>query len=183
MSDAIQCRRLQSAPKQGQSLNHVTEYVSYDGSGCVKQMLDANSVVKDLDFVTYTYDAAHQLTGISDALNNSISYTLDNAAHCTKEDTKDPSNVIKLSLTFDADSNVDKTTDGLGRVADQNVDPLNRVMQPIQDQGTGKINATSKFTYDARDNLIQVTDPSGNTQYCYDRLGNLARKQVTNTPS
>ncbi|MGH8051333.1 MAG: RHS repeat domain-containing protein [Arenimonas sp.] len=28
--------------------------------------------------------------------------------------------------------------------------------------------------------MTQLTDPSGNTQYCYDRFGNMTRKQVTN---
>jgi RHS repeat-associated protein len=233
------------------ALNHVVEYVAYDGSGRVKQMKDADGVITDReyhprgwltaskvrgldnaseiddaitrmdydalgqvtrvtqadgDYINFTYDAAHRLTGINDAFNNRIAYTLDNAGNRTKEETFDPSNVIKrsvgsvydtlgrlqavknaanvtvASMTFDADSNVDKTTDGLGRISDQNVDPLNRLMQSIQDQGTGKVNATTKLAYDARDNVTQVTDPKNrNTTYVYNGLNDLTKQTSPDT--
>ncbi len=167
--------------------------MEYDAAGQVSKVIQA-----DGDFVDFTYDAAHRLTKISDALNNSITYTLDNTGNRTAETTKDPGNTVKRSLsrvydtlgrlqasknaasttlatlTYDANDNLNTTTDGLSRVTDQDVDPLNRLIKTIQDQGAGKINATTQFEYDARDNLTKVIDPKSlNTIYTYDGLNNL----------
>jgi RHS repeat-associated protein len=167
--------------------------MDYDATGQVIKVTQP-----DGDFINFTYDAAHRLTAISDALNNSMSYTLDNAGNRTAETTKDPSNVIKRSLsrvydtlgrlqtsknaasttlatlTYDANDNLNTSTDGLSRVTDQDVDPLNRLIKTIADQGVGKINATTQFEYDARDNLTKVIDPKAlNTVYTYNGLNDL----------
>jgi len=54
--------------------------------------------------ITYTYDAAHRLTGITDAAGNSVTYTLDNAGNRTAEQFKDPSGTLAKTITraFDA---------------------------------------------------------------------------------
>jgi RHS repeat-associated protein len=233
------------------ALNHVIEYAVYDGAGRIKQMLDANGVITDLeyhprgwltaskvrgtdnaletddaitridydnigqvtkvtqpdgDFINFTYDAAHRLTGMSDALLNSVTYTLDNAGNRTGETVKDPASVIKrsasqvfdtlgrlqtrknaanvavASLTYDAGSNLNIVTDSLSRATDQDVDPLDRLIQSIQDKGTGKLNATAKFEYDARDNLTKVIDPKNlNTTYAYNGLNDLTQQTSPDT--
>jgi RHS repeat-associated protein len=175
--------------------------MDYDATGQVTKVTQP-----DGDFITFTYDAAHRLTGISDALNNSITYTLDNAGNRTAETTKDPSNVIKRSLsrvydtlgrlqasknaasatvatlTNDANDNLNTSTDGLNRITDQDVDPLNRLIKTIQDQGAGKINATTQFEYDARDNLTKVIDPKNlNTVYSYNGLNDLTQLSSPDT--
>jgi RHS repeat-associated protein len=177
--------------------------MDYDATGQVIKVTQP-----DGDFINFTYDAAHRLTGISDALNNSISYTLDNAGNRTAETTKDPSNVIKRSLsrvydtlgrlqasknaasatvatlTYDANDNLNTSTDGLNRITDQDVDPLNRLIKTIQDQGAGKINATTQFEYDARDNLTKVIDPKNlNTVYSYSGLNDLTQLSSPDTGS
>jgi RHS repeat-associated protein len=177
--------------------------MDYDATGEVIKVTQP-----DGDFINFTYDAAHRLTAISDALNNSISYTLDNAGNRTAETTKDPSNVIKRSLsrvydtlgrlqasknaasatvatlTYDANDNLNTSTDGLSRVTDQDVDPLNRLIKTIQDQGVGKINATTQFEYDARDNLTKVIDPKAlNTVYTYSGLNDLTALSSPDTGS
>ena len=65
----------------------------------------------------------------------------------------------------------------MARVADNDYDPLNRLIQSIQDKdtaaATGEIAATIRYEYDARDNLRKVTDPKGLvTEYVYDGLNN-----------
>ncbi len=175
--------------------------MDYDATGQVIKVTQP-----DGDFVNFTYDAAHRLTGISDALNNSITYTLDNAGNRTAETTKDPSNVIKRSLsrvydtlgrlqisknaanaalatlTYDANDNLNTSTDGLNRITDQDVDSLNRLIKTIQDQGAGKINATTQFEYDARDNLTKVIDPKNlNTVYSYNGLNDLTQLSSPDT--
>jgi RHS repeat-associated protein len=177
--------------------------MDYDATGQVIKVTQP-----DGDFINFTYDAAHRLTAISDALGNSMSYTLDNAGNRTAETTKDPSNVIKRSLsrvydtlgrlqasknaagtvlatlTYDANDNLNTSTDGLSRVTDQDVDPLNRLIKTIQDQGTGKINATTQFEYDARDNLTKVIDPKAlNTVYTYNGLNDLTALASPDTGS
>jgi RHS repeat-associated protein len=177
--------------------------MEYDLTGQVTKVIQA-----DGDFVSFNYDAAHRLTSVTDALNNSITYTLDNAGNRTVETTKDPGNTVKRSLsrvydtlgrlqisknaasatlstlTYDANDNLNTTTDGLNRVTDQDVDPLNRLIKTIQDQGVGKINATTQFEYDARDNLTKVIDPKNlNTVYTYNGLNDLTALSSPDTGS
>ncbi len=175
--------------------------MEYDATGQVVKVTQA-----DGEFMTFVYDAAHRLTTISDAHNNSITYTLDNAGNRTAETTKDSSESIKRSLsrvydivgrlqasknaasttvatlTYDANDNLNTSTDGLNRVADQDVDPLNRLIKTIQDKGAGTINATTAFEYDARDNLTKVIDPKNlNTVYSYDGLNDLTQLSSPDT--
>lgn len=177
--------------------------MEYDLTGKVTKVIQA-----DGDFVSFNYDAAHRLTSVTDALNNSITYTLDNAGNRTVETTKDPGNTVKRSLsrvydtlgrlqisknaasatlstlTYDANDNLNTTTDGLNRVTDQDVDPLNRLIKTIQDQGVGKISATTQFEYDARDNLTKVIDPKNlNTVYTYNGLNDLTALSSPDTGS
>jgi RHS repeat-associated protein len=160
----------------------------------------------DSDFVIFNYDAASRLTSVTDALNNSITYTLDSAGNPTAGTIKDTAGNIKRSLsrvydtlgrlqisknaassilataTYDANDNINTVTDGLSRVTDQDVDPLNRLIKTIQDQGAGKINATTQFEYDARDNLTKVIDPKSlNTVYTYNGLNDLTQLSSPDT--
>ncbi len=188
----LTARKVRGSDNASEADDAITR-MEYDLTGQVTKVIQA-----DGDFVSFSYDAAHRLTSISDALGNSITYTLDNAGNRTAETTKDPSNTVKRSLsrvydtlgrlqvsknaagaaldtlTYDANDNLNTTTDGLSRVTDQDVDPLNRLIKTIQDQGAGTINATTQFEYDARDNLTKVTDPKNlNTVYTYNGLNDL----------
>ncbi len=152
----------------------------------------------DLDYMLFTYDAAHRLTDVTDAMGNTVHYTLDNAGNRIKEETKDPNGVLTrsmasmydslgrlqtsknaanatvASLAYDASNNLDTATDALGRVTDQDVDPLNRLKKTIQN--VGGVNATTQFEYDARDNLTKVIDPKAlNTVYAYNGLNDLTQ--------
>ena len=190
----LTARKIRGSDNASEADDAVTR-MEYDATGQVTKVIQA-----DGDFINFAYDAAHRLTSISDALNNSITYTLDNTGNRTAETTKDPSNTVKRSLsrvydtlgrlqasknaasatlatlTYDANDNLNMTTDGLSSVTDQDVDPLNRLIKTIQDQGVGKINATTQFEYDARDNLTKVIDPKNlNTIYTYNGLNDLTQ--------
>ena len=52
----------------------------------------------DHSVISYSYDAAHRLTGIADSHGNSISYTLDNAGNHTQETVSDPAGQLGASL-------------------------------------------------------------------------------------
>ena len=188
----LTARKVRGSDNASEADDAITR-MEYDLTGQVTKVIQA-----DGDFVGFSYDAAHRLTSISDALGNNITYTLDNAGNRTAETTKDQSNTVKRSLslvydtlgrlqisknaagtalvtfTYDANDNLNTTTDGLSRVTDQDVDPLNRLIKIIQDQGAGTINATTQFEYDARDNLTKVIDPKNlNTVYTYNGLNDL----------
>jgi RHS repeat-associated protein len=172
--------------------------IDYWPTGLVKKVIQPDGA-----FTTYTYDAAHRLTDIADNAGNKIHYTLDNTGNRTQEDTKDPANALKRTLsrvfsqlgqlqtqadaqanttdfTYDANGNTDTATDALDRVTDNNYDPLNRLSRTLQD--VGGINVETKFAYDALDNLTQVTDPKGlNTGYTYNGLGDLTQLSSPDT--
>lgn len=71
---------------------------NYDGVG---QLIKVTA--PDASFTTYTYDAAHRLTDISDALGNTIHYTLDNAGNRVREEVKDASGNLSRQVlrTYD----------------------------------------------------------------------------------
>jgi RHS repeat-associated protein len=170
----------------------------------------------DGSFLRYHYDAAHRLTGISDAAGDRIDYALDAAGNRLKEETKDPNGNVKRLLArqfdalsrmrsqisapfaamadlddpavkktrfeYDPNGNHTRVTDALDVATDNDHDALNRLIRSIGDHGAGGINATSLFTYDARDNLRTVTDPKGLvTTYTYDGLDNLTQLQSPDT--
>jgi RHS repeat-associated protein len=170
----------------------ITNYV-YDATGQVTQVTQPGGA-----FVGFTYDAAHRLTDISDNYNNTIHYTLDNVGNRTKDDTRDPSAVLKRSVlrvynqlgqlqasenanaapnasfTYDANGNTKQITDGLSHVNSNSYDPLNRLSIALQDANSAQV--YTNYAYDARDHLTQVTDPQGlATIYQYDGLDNLTR--------
>lgn len=164
---------------------------SYDDVGQVTRV-----TLPDGSYTQYIYDTAHRLTKVSDSAGNSISYELDAGGNATAETSKDPGGTIKRSLgraydalgriqsvrnaagsdvalwSYDNGDNVDLVTDGLGRVTNQDVDPLGRLSQAIANQGG--INATTQLAYDANDHVTSIIDPKGlTTSYTYNGLGDL----------
>ena len=168
--------------------------ISYYPTGLVEQVTQPDGAL-----TRYTYDDAHRLTAIRDGLGNRIAYTLDASSNRTAEQTFDPSNQLTRQLsrvyntlnqlselrnaqqqtlvsnTYDANGQVDTSTDGLGRITDQDYDPLGRLVKSISNvQGVGADRAEVNFAYDAEDRLRSVTDPNGlQTQYGYNGLGDL----------
>lgn len=164
--------------------------IDYWPTGLVKQVTQPDGA-----FTTFTYDAAHRLTDIADTAGNTLHYTLDNAGNRVKEDTTDASGTLKRTLSrvynqlgqlatqatasgdptdfgYDANGNATAVADALGHTTQNDYDPLNRLARTLQD--VGGIAAETKFSYDALDNLTQVTDPKGlDTTYAYNGLGDL----------
>jgi len=48
----------------------------------------------DASYLSYSYDAAHRLTGVTDSEGNRITYTLDNMGNRIKDESFDPSNAL-----------------------------------------------------------------------------------------
>ena len=193
----LTARKTRGADNGAETDDQITR-VEYWLTGLVKKVIQPDGA-----FTAYTYDAAHRLTDITDNAGNQIHYVLDNAGNRIQEDTQDASGTLKRTLsrvynqlgqlktqadaqanptdfTYDANGNTDTLTDALGRVTDNDYDPLNRLAKTLQD--VGGIAAETKFQYDALDNLTKVTDPKGlDTTYTYNGLGDLTQLQSPDT--
>jgi RHS repeat-associated protein len=168
--------------------------LDYDLTGAVSKVTQPDGA-----FVSFIYDDAHRLTDINDALGNTTHYVLNNAGARLQENTKDAGGALKRTLsrvfdglgqlrtladafatptdfTYDFNGALNKVTDPLGRITDNDVDSLGRLIQTVANiAGSASDRAVSLFQYDARDNLTKVIDPKGlSTTYGYDSLGNLA---------
>ncbi len=172
----------------GSETDDVITRIEYLPTGLVQRITQPDGA-----FTTFTYDTAHRLTDVADGVGNSIHYTLDNAGNRTREDTRDAQGALVRTLsrvfnqlgelqtqtdayghatlfTYDADARPDATQDPLGRVTDQDHDPLGRLSRILQD--ANGLHAETTFAYDARDNLTRVTDPKGlQTSYVYNGFG------------
>ncbi|WP_313436746.1 RHS repeat-associated core domain-containing protein [Stenotrophomonas sp.] len=164
--------------------------ISYWPTGQVQQVTEP-----DGSSVTYVYDAAQRLTDIADSAGNTIHYTLDDAGNRLNEDTVDAGGTLRRTLartynilgqltalkdagnhatgfTYDANGNPQSITDALQRVTSQQYDPLNRLALTLQD--VAGVAAEIRSSYNALDQVTQVTDPKGlHTTYAYNGFGDL----------
>jgi RHS repeat-associated protein len=125
---------------------------TYTAYGAVQTITDPDGVT-----TTYGYDTAHRLTTITDALGNTIQYTLDAAGDKTAEQVYDSSGTLHKSLT--------RTFNTLGQLTTV-VDGLNHTV----------FNASASGSYDANGNLIQSSDALGiQRQLGYDALNRLVQ--------
>jgi RHS repeat-associated protein len=133
-----------------QSAADATTTIGYTPDGMVHQVTDPDGVV-----MTYTYDAAHRLTDITDGVGNRIHYTLDAVGSRTKEEViAAAGGVVKsTSQAFNALGQLTAITDGLGR--------------PV-------FSATDADAYDGSGNLIHTRDGLGIQQkQVFDGLNHL----------
>lgn len=73
--------------------SHLTSF-TYDKVGQLKTVTSPGDVT-----VTYNYDGAHRLTGISDSLGHSIQYTLDNMGNRISDSVKDAGGTLSRKTT------------------------------------------------------------------------------------
>jgi RHS repeat-associated protein len=186
--------------KVGTDTVYETTDLDYDGVG---QLIKAT--LPDGSYLSYTYDAAHRLTDISDSQGNTIHYTLDLMGNRTATEVKDPSGTLKRShrnvyntlnkLTqgigadkgpdtqttyydeYDANGNLKKMRDAQGNITQYGYDAFNRLTTTLD-----ALNGATSYSYDAQGNLSTVTDPRGNiTTYHHDGLGNLTQLNSPDT--
>jgi len=125
---------------------------TYTPYGAVQTITDPDGVT-----TTYGYDTAHRLTKITEALGNSIQYTLDAAGDKTAEQVYDTSGTLhkQLTRTFNTLGQLTNVVDGLGNTV---------------------FNASASTSYDANGNLIQSSDGLGiQRQLGYDALNRLVQ--------
>jgi RHS repeat-associated protein len=143
----------------------------------------------DRSFLAFSYDPAHRLTGIADALGNRIAYTLDLTSNRIKEQVFGASGALSRTRSYsydavnrlaqaigalgqttnyshDPNGNLTGVTDPLGKLTDVYYDPLNRRSATVDPNG-----GQTDFSYDALSRVAGVTDPRGLvTSYAYDGL-------------
>jgi RHS repeat-associated protein len=161
----------------------VTSY-TYDAAGNPTKI-----TLPDASFLSYSYDQAHRLAGVTDALGNSIAYTLDATDNRTLEQAFDPSNNLTrtrsyaydlvnrliqetgaqgqvTAYAYDTQGNLTKITDPLNHATSYAYDALNRIANALDPN-----NGATAYGYNANDDLVSVTDPRGlNTAYAFDGL-------------
>jgi RHS repeat-associated protein len=132
----------------------VTDY-EYDAAGNLTRLTRP-----DDSFLAYTYNDAHQLTRIDDALGSHINYTRDLAGNVTAENVYDTTNTLKRTVSYEYDE-------------------VNRLSQTI-----GALNQITDFERDDNGNLTGITDPNHHQAvYHYDALNRLAERIDPNTKS
>ena len=128
----------------------LTTTYAYDGEGRELSVTDPTGTV-----TTYAYDAdGNTLTQVQDAgaghLNLTTTSTYDGEGKT-------------LTVTLGAGTSAARTTQYV-------YDNLERLSQQIVDPGTGHLNLTTSYTYDANNNLTSVTNADGNvTRSVYDQ--------------
>jgi YD repeat-containing protein len=142
---------------------------TYDAVGQLTQVS-----LPDNSSLTYSYDAAHRLSGMHDNLGNRIAYTLDAMGNRTREEVFDPANALaqtrsrvfnNLNRLFQEIGAQNQTT----QYAYDNQGNLTSIDGPLP----GTVDVTSN-AYDALNRLIRVTDPNqGQTQYAYNGIDQL----------
>ena len=181
---AIKVRGADSASETDDRIIHVT----YRPTGLVERI-----TLPDGEYLRYAYDTAHRLTDVIDQAGNTLHYTLNSSGDRLQEDVKTTTGTLKRTmsrvynlygelsaikdaannptgLTYDGLGNPDRTTDALGRVIDQDYDPLRRLVRSMQD--ANGLKAQTDVKYNARNQITQITDPNRlSTFYRYNGFG------------
>lgn len=127
-----------------------TTTLTYEATGALKTVTDADGIS-----LTYSYDDAHRLIDVADALTDHIHYTLDASGDRIKEETFDSGGVSRrvISRKYNKLGQLISVTDGLGHTT---------------------FDASSTSSYDTNGNLIAAKDALGITRKdTYDALDRL----------
>ncbi|QWP77213.1 RHS repeat protein [Lysobacter sp. K5869] len=161
-----------------------------------------HTVTTPSEMVTFDYDTALRLNGISSA-GEYIDYTLDNAGHIKKQEVRSGSGLLTQTMSqvfnalgqlevvkdsaqnptsylYDKSGNAKEVTDALGRKALHSYDSFDRLSESLQkvtlrpNDPIEDVRTTLK--YNALDQVTQVVDPNNlTTVYTYNGFGDRIR--------
>jgi RHS repeat-associated protein len=136
----------------------------------------------------FSYDALDNLTQVNDPKGLNTTYSYNGLSDLTQLASPDTGTT---SYLYDSAGNRVSQTDARGVITNHSYDVLNRLTSTTYP--TTSLNVSYEYDTDVagvcaaagenflKARLVQVTDGSGSTQYCYDRFGNMTRKiQRTN---
>lgn len=163
----------------------VTTY-TYDLAGQILTITTPDSLVQ-----THAYDAAHNLTSITDSFGNKIEFVYDLVGNVIEEKMLDSSSQLRSQttmayddwkrvtsinsggfvsqMTYDLVGNLTSTTDGAGHSKTTAYDLLQRPTVT-----TDALSAQTTYTYDGQNNVTSATVGNGAvTTFVYDDLGRM----------
>jgi len=181
---------LTSSTVSGTSGTYKTTW-TYDAAGNLTQ-----TTLPDNSYLANTFDTAHRLIKVTDALGNYTSYTLDalgdrtqtsiyakggTSATWQRTDTFDALGRLLVDTqgagqtttkTYDTNGNVLTATDGLSHTTTNTYDALNR-LSTSTDANSG----VTTPSYDAHDRITSVKDANGNsTSYIRNGFGDVIQQ-------
>ncbi len=146
----------------------------------------------------YTWDDAHRLTDVTDALGNRTHYTLDAAGNVTQVDVTDAGNQLarQQRTEYDLLGRPWKRRDAAGNVTEQRHDAMNRLNKLIDpknretdyqwdalgrlrqiDDAQQPVRGVTQAQYDGQDQLKSLTAPNGaSTQFMVSGLGDTTQE-------
>ncbi|MCP9494183.1 MAG: hypothetical protein MSG64_06985 [Pyrinomonadaceae bacterium MAG19_C2-C3] len=151
------------------ALGHVTKYFFDKSKGRnVVTRVEGACSCGGSQTKNWTYDNGLNVTGKTDALGHTETYTYDaNGNRLTETDVLGTS-----TYTYNSFGQVLTATDRMGGITTNTYDAQGRLLTTKD-----ALNKTTTFTYDARGLLLTATDAKGNvTTLEYDVSGNLTRK-------
>lgn len=127
---------------------------------------------------SYEYDGQGRVTSVTDP-NGTVTETEYDMDGRVVKVTVDAAGLdLQTVYAYDRAGNVVSVTEGYGsanpRVTEYTFDILGRRTQEVVDPGSGNLNLTTQFSYDANGNVTRKTDAKGNrTWYVYDASNRL----------
>jgi RHS repeat-associated protein len=173
----------------------LTTSFAYDPSGNLTR-----TTLPDGSFIANSYDAAHRVTQIADALGNTVGLTLDALGDRTAVVVKDSGGTPRrqhattfdalgrplvdtagagqtTTLTYDPNGNALTVTDGLSHKTTRIFDALNRLATSTDANG-----GITTLTYDPHDRITAVKDANGHsTTYVIDGFGEVVGQTSPDT--
>ncbi|MFI6951536.1 DNRLRE domain-containing protein [Streptomyces sp. NPDC050422] len=172
-----------TAPANNNTVARATSY-TYDKVGNLKTTTEPKGTATTsnaTDYVTAnTYDTIYQLTDVTNADGDKVSYGYDNVGNATtvidpkKNATADTTDYT-TKTDYDLNHRPVKATDTAGKFTQQGYDKDGLTVST-----TDKENNTTTITYDARGKQTEVKAPydgskTRSTKYEYDQVGNVTK--------
>ncbi len=160
--------------------NHATPNTlyEYDPAGRLNEVTSTLAATPGGVVTRYAYDRRGNLTQVTDPNGNVTAYVYDDFGQLLRQ-TSPVTGVT--TYEYDAGGNLLASTSADNAVTTRTYDILGRVLTAVTTRGTATESVS--WTYDAgpfgKGHLSSMTDPTGSTEYLYDRRGLLLEEKKT----